>query len=75
MRASGANSTALKEGPGAEHDAASGSCFNYEDPMNKFVLFALAAVALINATGLASAQQIYLDFGPNRGYGPPPGYG
>ena len=28
MRASGAYSTALKEGPGAEHDAASGSCFN-----------------------------------------------
>jgi hypothetical protein len=44
--------------------------------MNKFVLFALAAAAFIAAAGVASAQQIYLDFGPSRygpGYGPPPG--
>jgi hypothetical protein len=49
--------------------------------MNKLVLTALAAAGLITAAGVASAQQIYLDFGPSRppppgyGYGPPPGYG
>jgi hypothetical protein len=46
--------------------------------MNKFVVFALAAVALIGAGGVSSAQQIYLNFG-NPGYAPPPpgyyGYG
>ena len=44
--------------------------------MNKIVSLVLAVVALMSVAGAASAQQIYLDFGPNRGYGPPPpGYG
>jgi hypothetical protein len=41
--------------------------------MNK-LLIAVAAVTLIGAASPARAQQIYLDFGPSRGYGPPPGY-
>ena len=44
--------------------------------MNKIVSLVLAVVALMSVAGAASAQQIYLDFGPNLGYGPPPpGYG
>jgi hypothetical protein len=44
--------------------------------MKKIVLLVLTAVALISVAGAASAQGVYLDFGPNPGYGPPgPGYG
>lgn len=43
--------------------------------MNKVLLLAVAAATLISVSS-ASAQRIYLDFGPNPGYGPPPpGYG
>jgi hypothetical protein len=44
--------------------------------MNRTLLFAITAVTLMSAAGAASAQRIYLDFGPDPGYGPPPpGYG
>jgi hypothetical protein len=49
--------------------------------MNKIGSLVLAVVALMSVAGDASAQQIYLDFGPTPpgygpGYGPPPpGYG
>jgi hypothetical protein len=44
--------------------------------MKKILMSVFAAGAIISAVGAASAQQIYLDFGPNPGYGPPPpGYG
>ena len=44
--------------------------------MKKIVPLVLTAVALISVAGAASAQGVYLDFGPNPGYGPPgPGYG
>ena len=44
--------------------------------MNKVLLLAVAAATLISVSSSASAQRIYLDFGPNPGYGPPPpGYG
>jgi hypothetical protein len=39
--------------------------------MKKIVLLVLTAVALISVAGAASAQGVYLDFGPNPGYGPP----
>jgi len=44
--------------------------------MNGMVPVLLAVVTFIGMASAASAQQIYLDFGPSRGYGPPPpGYG
>ena len=44
--------------------------------MNKIAALVLAVAALMSVAGAASAQQIYLNFGPNPGYGPPPpGYG
>ena len=44
--------------------------------MKKILISVFTAGAIISVLGAASAQQIYLDFGPNPGYGPPPpGYG
>ena len=44
--------------------------------MKKILMSVFAAGAIICALGAASAQQIYLNLGPNPGYGPPPpGYG
>ena len=44
--------------------------------MKNILISAAAAGAIISFAGAASAQQIYLNFGPNPGYGsPPPGYG
>jgi hypothetical protein len=52
--------------------------------MKNILISAVAAVAIIGFAGAAAAQQIYLNFGPNPGYGgpgygpgygPPPGYG
>src|SRR5262249_61726278 len=44
--------------------------------MKKMLISVFAAGAIISLPGAASAQQLYLDFGPNPGYGPPlPGYG
>jgi hypothetical protein len=44
--------------------------------MKKMAISVCAVGAIISVLGTASAQQIYLNFGPNPGYGPPPpGYG
>jgi hypothetical protein len=44
--------------------------------MKNILISAVAAGAIISIAGAAAAQQIYLNFGPNPGYGPPPpGYG
>src|SRR5262245_23869571 len=44
--------------------------------MKKTLISVFTAGAISGALGAASAQQIYLDFGSNPGYGPPPpGYG
>src|SRR5262245_39724431 len=40
--------------------------------MNGMLPGLFAVVTFIGMAGAASAQQIYLDFGPSRGYGPPP---
>ena len=41
--------------------------------MKNILISAVAAGAIISFAGAAAAQQIYLNFGPNPGYGPPPG--
>jgi hypothetical protein len=44
--------------------------------MKNILISAVTAGAIISFGGAAAAQQIYLNFGPNPGYGPPPpGYG
>jgi len=43
--------------------------------MKNILISAAAAGAIISFAGAAAAQQIYLNFGPNPGYGPPPAYG
>jgi hypothetical protein len=44
--------------------------------MRNILISAVTAGAIISIAGAATAQQIYLNFGPNPGYGPPPpGYG
>jgi hypothetical protein len=44
--------------------------------MKKIVMLVFTAGAITSVLGAASAQQIYLNLGPNPGYGPPPpGYG
>jgi hypothetical protein len=72
--------TEFKKIPGKDRGfdkSLAGIALEKGDPlMKKTLISVFTAGAIIGALGAASAQQIYLDFGPNPGYAPPPpGYG